>query len=224
MNCPNCLKLVLLPIPQNEKGEIFCHRCETLFSKPADFTISQPEYRKQADFQVKEVGNELIISWSWFQLQDNETMAYKLVVVLFLFILLGAMLQSILLEVDGNLGWMIVTVLVLGLVYALLCKLLNRTELRIKDSQISIQFGPLPWLPKRGYASSLLHKLSVKESQIKIKKRRTNKWKTIKQGRYEMWTHPPNQKKMCLVKDIPNYHQAIYISDQIEKICLSLPK
>lgn len=224
MNCPHCLKLVLLPIPQNEKGDILCHHCETLFSKPSDFTISQPDYRKQADFQVIEDGEELIISWSWLQLQELKTAAYKSVGVLFLFMLLWGILSSILLEVGGILGWMVVSALISGFGYVLLCKLLNRTELRLSDKQISIQFGPMPWLPKQVYPSSQLHKLSIKESVIRFKKRRSQKWKKIKLGSYEIWTFPPKQKKICLIKDIPNYHQAIYISDQIEKICLALPK
>lgn len=173
LNCPSCNAPLATPVGQSE---FFCQFCgarvrlpSTTSSHPGD--ASREPKRPPGipeKLMVSQGGHELTISWRWFQPAGLMLVPFCIAWNAFL---LGW--YSMAFSADGPPGPMRLIMLVfpighlaigLGLAYACLVLLFNRTRIRVDRNRLQIQHGPIPAGSARTINAREIEQLYVKHS------------------------------------------------------------
>lgn len=172
LTCPACD--APLSVPEG-RGQFYCQFCGTPVTLPANSAMKDPSRLKKAavaipeKLQVAEFGGDLRISWPWFQWTGLFLIPFCIAWNAFL---IGW--YSMALSDFGPPGGMKIIMLVfpiahvavgIGLLYACLVLLLNRTTIHITFGELIIRHGPIPAIGNRTISVDEIEQLYVKHER-----------------------------------------------------------
>lgn len=212
-SCPKCGYVIP---PEEVQPRTTCAKCGAVFdpSRPAPAPKPAAPARRDdvlrpENIRLEQDGPDLVISYRWFTV-------WILILVPFCIFwdsIVGTLFASLLRGKNVPVFAFVFPLphlcIGLGLTYYLLARLLNKTEIRVSPSQLSIWHGPLPWLGNRTVRREDIEQLFCEQRM------RTGKRGTVFYS-YRVMAATRSGMRIELVRGLQSPEEAWYIEQEIE--------
>lgn len=228
LSCKNCGASIHEEHISSKLSLARCGHCDAVFTLPASFADStlardhgapryapgsRPKVELPQRFKMEDRGHQLEISYSWF------TPAIYFL-VFFCVIWNGFMLFWHSVAIASG-QWimsafgLLHTAVGIGLMYACLVTLFNRTTIRAERGELSIRHGPLPCLRSTTLDVKSLKQIYCKEVEHRGKRGSVS-------HSYAVWVVKQNNVRDSLLKGFHDSQQALFIEQELERF-LKIP-
>jgi hypothetical protein len=209
--CPECRSKIPPDDVNLGTGLARCRACKTVFNAGANGTAGvrrRPETPLPKRWSLHDDGSRLVIEWRW--------VGPKAFVFLFFALMWNGFIFFWYSMAFGSNAPLIVFLFPLihlavgvGIGYAALAGLLNRTLLTVSPDSLEVRHGPLPWVGNKSLHPSRLAQVYC-----------TEVWHRTKNGQtvsYSVHAMTDDSRKVDLVKRLDDQEQALYLEQEIER-------
>ncbi len=225
LSCPDCGRAIPAADVNIGLALAKCSQCHNVFNfgkdlgaRPITAVAPMRDVPLPAKFRVEELGQELTISWSWYQhglwfllffciFWDGFLVVWYSVVVGMMFLGQGGPGTgfSILFAVFP----LIHVAVGIGLTYAVITGFLNRTKIRVQQGELTIRHGPIPSWGNHTVQTFDLSQLYVTE-QVSSNRRRYS-------VTYDLNAIRTDGTKLKLLGNLQELDQALWLEQKLEQ-------
>ncbi len=210
LTCKHCKETIPAANINMAKTLALCPRCHTVFNFSPEFEASKPIYRdvnRPIGYTIEADGYELHIGYTW----RKGSLLFAIIAVAVVDFLIWWWFADAFnhQRTDQALFGLIFLTIGIPATYGLLLMIFNRTDIRIKNNQLTVQNGPLPVWGNRTLEADQIEQVYVREFKHGARNR--------VRFSYRVQAVLRNQSDMVLIDNLDDPNEGFYIEQQLER-------